>query len=195
MSPPLWLASASPRRRGLLRAIGIPVAAVRPAHIPEAPEEGEAPLDYVTRLAGQKARAVAEPGVVVLAADTLVHTDTHIFEKPLDDADAMRILTGLSGRWHHVTTAWHLLGPDGESQAGSVTARVRFRPLTEAMMAAYISTGEGRDKAGAYGVQGLGAALVAEVCGSTSTVVGLPLDAVLDALARVGITPTGPQPE
>lgn len=194
-APRLILASASPRRRGLLRAIGVPVAAVTPAHIPEVPEPGEAPVAYAQRLARDKAAHVARlstPGDVVLAADTVVHFDGRIFEKPVDDVDAERILAELSGREHGVTTGWCVAQVGGVSVDGTVTARVRFRTLTPAMVAAYVSTGEGRDKAGAYGVQGLGAALVAEVSGSTSTVVGLPMDAVLAALSEVGIAPLLP---
>lgn len=194
-APRLILASASPRRRGLLRAVGVPVDAVIPADIPEVPAVGEAPVDYARRLARQKAAHVAhgaEPGAVVLAADTVVHVDGRIFEKPVDDADAVRILRALSGREHGVTTGW-CVGRVGQASVdGTVTARVRFRPLSPAMIAAYVATGEGRDKAGAYGVQGLGAALVAEVSGSTSTVVGLPMDAVLAALADAGIHPVSP---
>ncbi len=189
VAPPLVLASASPRRRGLLAAIGIPVASVRPANVPEVPAPGEAAQAYALRLAVEKAAAVATPDVVVLAADTVVHRDAVLFEKPVDDADAMRILTGLSGGWHGVSTAF-CVQHGTHQETGVVTALVRFRELTPAMMAAYIATGEGRDKAGAYGVQGLGAALVAEVKGSTSTVVGLPLDEVLAALARMGIVPS-----
>jgi len=194
-APLLILASASPRRRGLLRAIGVPVASVTPAHIPEIPGDGEAPVAYACRLARQKAAHVAarsEAGAVVLAADTVVHFDGRIFEKPINDADAVRILTELAAREHGVTTGWCVAVAGGASRAGSVTARVRFRSLTPPMISAYVATGEGRDKAGAYGVQGLGAALVAEVFGSTSTVVGLPLDAVLAALAEVGVHPVPP---
>jgi septum formation protein len=188
--PPLVLASASPRRRGLLSAVGIRIARVEPADIDEAVQPGELPVDYAARLAEEKAAAVFSPGVVVLAADTVVHADGTVFGKPEDDTDARRILLALSGRWHDVTTGWCVHGPRaGQRAAGVVTARVCFRPLTPAMVDAYIRTGEGRDKAGGYGVQGLGAALVSEVRGSTSTVVGLPMGAVLEALSAVGIAP------
>ena len=191
-APSLVLASASPRRRGLLTAVGVPLARIEPADIDESVQPGEAPVAYAERLAREKAAAIGGAGEVILAADTVVHADGEIFGKPTDDVDAARILQGLSGRWHGVTTGWCVrpvdAGPDAVVM-GSVTAQVRFRSLTPPMVAAYVRTGEGRDKAGGYGVQGLGAALVAEVRGSTSTVVGLPLDAVLDALARVGIAP------
>jgi len=188
-TPSLVLASASPRRRGLLTAIGIPIARVSPADIDESVVEGEAPAAYAVRLAREKAAALAAPGDVVLAADTVVHFEGRVFGKPVDDTDAEATLLGLADRWHAVTTGWCVRAGDGTERSGAVTAQVRFRSLTPAMVRAYIATGEGRDKAGGYGVQGLGAALVAEVRGSTSTVVGLPLDAVLAALARVGIEP------
>lgn len=194
-SPPLVLASASPRRRGLLRAIGVPVAAVRPADLDETPHPAEAPVVYAARLAREKAAAVAASGTVVLAADTVVHRDDRVFGKPTDDVDAARILAELSGGWHSVTTGWCVharVGEGAQVQHGTVSARVRFRDLSPAMVAAYIATGEGSDKAGGYGVQGLGAALVAEVAGSTSTVVGLPMGVVLEALAAVGIHPVHP---
>ncbi len=188
--PPLVLASASPRRRGLLSAVGMSIARVTPADIDESVREGEAPIAYAARLAREKADAVWSEGAVVLAADTVVHFDGRVFGKPVDDADACAILRQLSGRWHAVTTGYCVLGPDRTAvDHGTVTARVRFRVLTEPMLRAYVQTGEGRDKAGAYGVQGLGAALVAEVAGSASTVVGLPMEPVLAALAHVGIEP------
>lgn len=192
--PSLVLASASPRRRGLLSAVGIPIARVQPAHIDESVREAEAPVAYALRLALEKAGAVAAPGCVVLAADTVVHLDGRVFGKPTDDADACAILRQLSGRWHSVTTSYCVLAPDTTPiDHGTVTARVRFRALSEPMIQAYVATGEGCDKAGGYGVQGLGAALVAEVTGSASTVVGLPMDEVLAALAQAGIEPLPPK--
>ena len=192
--PPLVLASASPRRRGLLTAVGVPIRRIQPADIDESVQPGEAPVAYAARLAREKAAVVGEAGEGVLAADTVVHFEGRIFGKPTDDADARAILRSLSGRWHAVTTGYCVLGPDRTVvDQGVVTARVRFRALTESMIAAYVQTGEGRDKAGGYGVQGLGAALVVEVDGSASTVVGLPMGAVLPALARVGVEPRGPE--
>ena len=187
---PLVLASASPRRRGLLAAVGVPIDRVQPAHIDESVQPGEAPVAYAARLAREKASVVGKPGEVVLAADTVVHFEGRVFGKPADEEEARTILRSLSGRWHAVTTGYCVLGPDRTVvDHGAVTAKVRFRTLTEPMIDAYVRTGEGHDKAGGYGVQGLGAALVAEVDGSASTVVGLPMGAVLSALARVGVEP------
>ncbi|MDG1478961.1 MAG: Maf family protein [Myxococcota bacterium] len=181
----LILASGSPRRRMLLTTCGIPLT-VSPADIPEIRQPGEPPVDFARRLAGEKASAVGGSAAWVLAADTVVHTETDIFGKPADDADAARILRALSGRWHSVTTGWCLR--QGRQQAlHHATTRVRFRTLSEVEIAGYIATGEGRDKAGSYGIQGIGAVLVAELEGSYTNVVGLPLEAVLSALAAHGI--------
>lgn len=197
MTPPrLVLASASPRRRGLLRALGVPVAEIRPAALVEVPHPGEVPHDYALRLAVEKATAVRTPGAVVLAADTVVHLDGDLIEKPADEAQARAFLTALSGRWHRVTTGWCVLpgaGVPGEVHKGVVTSDVLFRDLSPASIAAYVATGESMDKAGAYGVQGLGAALVERLEGSYSCVVGLPLDEVLEALAAFQIHPSPPE--
>ena len=192
--PSLILASGSPRRRQLLTLAGFPIHEIRPPNIPEIRAEGEPPLDYVKRLARQKSDAVNGLDCWVLAADTIVHRNTDIFEKPENDPDAIRMLMSLSGQWHKVTTAWCLRwsGP-GRSNCGRKvihghrTSRVRFRPLTKVEILRYIATGEGRDKAGGYAVQGDGASLIDRVVGSTTNVVGLPLDAVIPALLSVGL--------
>ena len=190
----LVLASGSPRRRMMLVTSGVPIAAVCPPQIPEVRQPNESPIDYTCRLSMEKAAAVSAVDSWVLAADTIVHIDELVFEKPRDSADAARILATLSGRWHDVTTAWCLQwsGPVMCSPSryhGHTTSQVRFRALHDVDIAAYIAQGEGVDKAGAYGIQGLGAALVSEVKGSYANVVGLPIVPVLDALAAVGITP------
>ena len=189
---PLVLASASPRRRALLEAAGVSIERVCAPNIEELRQPGEAPRVYARRLAAQKAAAVIAPECWVLAADTVVHMDYKTFEKPTDDDDAARLLTELADRWHQVSTAWRLAwgGPDRRrARHGLVTASVRFRALSSAEILAYVRTGEGRDKAGAYGVQGLGAALVESVRGSYATVVGLPMTPVLAALRAVSLGP------
>ena len=191
----LVLASASPRRSQLLRAAGVPIAAVRPSHVPEVPAPGESPTAYARRLAADKSRASALPGHWALAADTVVHVDGVLYEKPTDDADAARILGALSGRWHRVTTAWCLRwgGPDARRPLqGHVTSRVRFRALSPAEIATYVASGEGRDKAGSYGIQEKGVILIDRVVGSFTNVVGLPMTEVMAALAAVGIHPEAP---
>jgi septum formation protein len=181
----LVLASGSPRRRMLLATSGIPLT-VSPADIPEIRQPGESPVTFARRLAVEKATAVGGDDAWVLAADTVVHTDADIFGKPTDDEDAAATLGALSGRWHSVTTGW-CLRRGREHAVHHSTTRVRFRALTAVEIDCYIATGEGRDKAGSYGIQGIGAVLVAELEGSYTNVVGLPLAEVLDALRGIGI--------
>lgn len=191
----LVLASGSPRRRQLLTLAGFDIAAVIPPNVPEVRGHGEAPLDYVRRLARDKASAVNEAQCWVLAADTIVHQGDDIFEKPLDDRDAERMLSRLAGDWHRVTTAWCLRwsgpGPSTTGRRimrGHTTSRVCFRELEPKEIARYVATGEGRDKAGSYAVQGEGASLINRVVGSTTNVVGLPLGTVIPALLTAGVT-------
>ena len=192
----LVLASGSPRRKALLEGVGVQLAAVVPPSIPETRHNGETPTAYVCRLAREKAEAVTVPEHWILAADTIVFDADRLFEKPRDTADAVEILSYLSGKWHHVTTAWHLRFCPHEqtddathSQRGHCTTQVKFRTLTDHEINAYIRSGEGTDKAGSYGIQGIGAALVEQVQGDFSNVVGLPMPDVLHALASVGVIP------
>ncbi len=182
------LASASPRRLELLRRVGLRPR-VLAVDIDETPVAGEEPVAYARRMAEEKARACPEAGSLVLAADTVVHVDGRIFGKPTDEADARAMLGELSGREHEVTTAFALRR--GEAiEVGHCCTLVRFRELTEDLIRAYVATGEPSDKAGGYGIQGLGACLVSGIVGSYPNVVGLPLVPVLEALARAG----GPSP-
>lgn len=175
------LASASPRRIELL---GRYVAGleVRPADIDESVLPGEGAVLYVRRLAEQKAAAVGRPGEVVIAADTTVEVAGEILGKPVDAADAARMLRLLSGRAHHVHTGV-AVGPT----VFVVTTEVRFVALSEAAIAWYVATGEPFDKAGAYAIQGHGGAFVRSISGSHSGVVGLPLAEVLTALSAQGV--------
>jgi len=176
----LLLASASPRRRWLLAALGVPFA-VLAVDIDERPLPGEAPLAYASRLAAAKARAAhAHPdrgaGTWVLGADTIVELDGAIFGKPVDAEDAAAMLTRLSARTHVVRTAVALLRPTGAlADETVVTTEVGFRALDAATIGAYVATGEPLDKAGAYAIQGEGAHLVDRVVGSYTNVIGLPL--------------------
>lgn len=179
---PLVLASASPRRRQLLEMLGIPFR-VEPAAVQEIPLPGEPPLAYAQRLARDKARAV--PGSLVLGADTIVVLDGAILEKPVDAADAVRMLGRLQGRQHEVITAICLLA-DGVAHEAADRTAVTFRPATEAFLAGYVATGEPMDKAGAYGIQGYGAALVERIEGDFFGVMGLPVRLVLELLERAG---------
>lgn len=173
----LILASASPRRQELLRQIGIDFD-VQPADIDETPAAGEKPEDYVLRMAREKAHAVwsASPDAAscVLAADTTVVAGDEILGKPRDRLDAVGTLARLSGRVHQVMTGICLLGEAGED-AEVVTTDVEFVSLDHATCEAYVATDEPWDKAGGYGIQGIGAALVKGIQGSYSNVVGLPL--------------------
>jgi septum formation protein len=187
---PLVLASASPRRRQLLEMLGIPVE-VRPSHVPEVQQPGEAPRDYALRLAHAKASAV--PGDLVLAADTIVVLDDELLEKPSDEDDAVRMLLRLQGRTHQVITAVALRAGATVFEAVDVTA-VTFRPAREGMLRSYARTGEPMDKAGAYGIQGYGAALVERIEGDFFGVMGLPVRLVLDLLAEAGFPYTFPAP-
>lgn len=183
----LVLASASPRRQEFLRRLGLAFKAA-PAEVDEGLLPGEPAAEAARRLAGRKARAVALawPGAAVLAADTLVVLDQHILGKPRDPADARRMLGLLSGAEHQVVTGYCLLWR-GREDCGQAVSRVRFRGLLPAEIAAYVAGGEPLGKAGAYAVQGLGAALVDQVAGSYTNVVGLPLAEVVELMLARGI--------
>jgi len=185
----LILASASPRRLELLQQAGIAFE-VHPAHIPEQRQRGEAPLAYALRLAEEKARAVAQrfPGRYVLGADTIVVADEHLLEKPLDHADAARMLRILSGRAHEVTTAVSLVKPNGQSDTRACTTRVFFRALGEEEIQRYVASNEPMDKAGAYAIQGGAARFADRMDGQYSNVVGLPLPLVAEMLQANGFS-------
>jgi septum formation protein len=187
---PLYLASGSPRRRELLTQIGVPFTAVS-ADIDETPLNHETPSAYVERLARGKAEAgrrAVPTGMdsCVLGADTAVVRDGRILGKPLDQAHALSMLLSLAGRDHEVLTAVAVL--DGQRcESRVVSSRVRFRAITEHEAVAYWVSGEPRDKAGGYGIQGLGAVFVAALEGSYSAVVGLPLCETAELLGHFGI--------
>lgn len=180
------LASASPRRRALLQSVGLsPV--IDPADVDETPRPDEAPLAYALRVATDKAQKKAHP-VPVLAADTVVALDGTILGKSADPAEAERMLARLSGRTHTVHTAV-VVAHHGHHYFDVVSAQVRFRHLSAQEIARYVATKEPLDKAGAYGIQGEGGALVAAVEGSYTTIVGLPLEETLRLLGLVGVRP------
>lgn len=180
----LILASASPRRRELLASAGITFT-VQPADTDETWLPGELPRAYVLRVAREKARSVAalRPGARVLAADTTVAMDDRVLGKPVDAAHAAAMLGDLAGREHAVHTAIVLVAGTRVTHR-VVSTRVRFRPLTIREIQDYIATGEPFDKAGGYGIQGRGGALVDVVHGSYTNVVGLPLAETLALLGR-----------
>ena len=174
--PVIVLASASPRRAELLAAAGVPFD-VDTADVDETPRDGEAPHDYVRRLAEAKARAVAvrHPARLVLGADTTVVVDGTILGKPVDAADAGDMLRRLSGRSHQVLTGVALVRDGRTVEVGVAVTDVWFAAMTEADIDAYVATGEPMDKAGAYGIQGRASCFVTRIDGSYSNVVGLPV--------------------
>jgi septum formation protein len=200
-NPGIYLASRSPRRRELLRQIGVTFELLtlrersgRPVDVDETPHAGEPPETYVLRVAGDKARA--GDGVAtarraaprpVLAADTTVVCDGDILGKPGDAAEAERMLARLAGRSHQVMTAVAVaLG--GEMQSRVSVSRVWFRALDAAEIRRYVAGGESADKAGAYAVQGLAASFITRIEGSYSGIMGLPLAETADLLRRHGIS-------
>jgi len=179
--PALYLASKSPRRRELLQQIGVSYQVID-ANVIEVPRHQESPADYVQRLAREKAEAglaslknqslTPKP---VLGADTIVVINNEILEKPRDAKHAAGMLRQLAGATHQVMTAVAMV-TDAKQEIKLSVTDVVFRPLTESEIAAYWHTGEPRDKAGGYGIQGFGAVFVEQIRGSYTGVVGLPLE-------------------
>jgi septum formation protein len=186
-NPVLCLASVSPRRRELLSQIGVPHVVVG-AGIDEAFLPAETPRDYVTRLAREKALAIRRGGqrLPVLAADTTVVVDGKVFGKPRDQAEALHMLGELSGRAHEVLTAVALADARGVAARLS-SSTVQFRTVSREECLAYWETGEPRDKAGGYAIQGLGAVFIESLSGSYSGVMGLPLFETAELLRAAGI--------
>ena len=195
---PLLLGSASPRRRDILRGLGLEIR-VEPADIPELVGAGEEPLEYLTRIVAAKLAAVAERGSSVFAgalvADTVVVVDGDILNKPEDVTDAERLLRRIVGRTHTVYTRYAIslaAAPAHASAARTVATEVTLRAATSEEVARYAASGEGLDKAGAYAAQGLGAFLIERIAGSYSNVVGLPACEVVLDLRALGLL--GPFP-
>ena len=185
-APLLVLASASPRRRELLGQIAVAHTAVA-AQVDESVLPGESPAAYVLRVARAKALALWRgAGAPALGADTTVVLQGELFGKPRDREQALAMLAALSGRTHEVLTAVVLAGAAGTFERLSVS-RVRMRATTAAERAAYWDTGEPRDKAGAYAIQGLGAVFIESLQGSYSGVMGLPLYETAQLLAAAGV--------
>lgn len=181
------LASASPRRQQLLAALGADFEVLTPS-VDETPQPAEDPVALALRLAQLKAQAIRaqRPGLPVLAADTVVAVDGLLLEKPRDAEENVAFLQKLSGREHQVITGHALLSPDSEATEAPVTT-VRFRTLSVAEAWRYARTGEGLDKAGGYGLQGLGGALVDTVAGCHTNVIGLSLPAVIRLSAQLEV--------
>jgi len=186
--PAIHLASRSPRRRQLLAQVGIPFQTLS-VDVPERVEPGEAPEHYVERVARAKAEAgvrCAPAGAIVLGADTDVVLEDRILGKPADRDDARVMLRALADRWHRVISGVALSDGD-RTRVRLQVSEVRFAALDEATIDAYWDSGEPRDKAGAYAIQGLGAAFVADLRGSFSGVMGLPLFETLALCREFGV--------
>ena len=178
------LASASPRRSSMLLEAGFEFM-VSPSPYEEEFYEGLSPEDLALTLSAHKAAPVASdnPDAVVLAADTLVVLDDMVLGKPDNEAHASQMLSALSGREHRVVTGFTVeCASEGKTVSRSVSTLVKFKPLTQEEIRAYVATGEPMDKAGAYGIQGKGASLVESVDGDYLNVVGLPLEEVIAVL-------------
>jgi septum formation protein len=190
-SAPLVLASASPRRLTLLEQIGIRPDKIAPAAIDETPLKDELPREHALRLAKEKARAIAKdyPDAFVLAADTVVACGRRILGKAANEYEAKKFLRLLSGRRHHVIGGIALCAPKGVSFSRIVETTVRFRRLTDADIDMYLKSGEWRDKAGAYAIQGSAGAWVPFIGGSYSNVVGLSLYDTVQMLRGAGFQP------
>ena len=194
----LILASSSPRRDALMRAVGVPFRVV-PSRVEEVPAPGEPPRRFVRRAARDKGEEVAEryPDSFVLAADTIVVVSGRILGKPKGANDGARMLGLLAGKEHRVYTAVCLLrSRDGYRDEACETTRVRFRDLSRREIAGYLRTGETGDKAGAYAAQGAGNLLIDRIVGSYTNVVGLPMTQVVEMLLRaklIDVSRTGPK--
>lgn len=188
MSAPFILASASPRRRELLRSVGLKFK-IMPAHVDETCLEGESPSKHVRRLAADKAFVIAgkNPAVWVLGADTIVAIDGLILGKPKNKTQARAMLEKLSGREHKVFTGFTLAHAQLKRRKTKVVqSAVRFKVISPQEMEWYISCAEPYDKAGGYAAQGKGAYFIKSIRGSYTNVIGLPLCEVLEELKKMG---------
>ena len=188
----IYLASRSPRRAELLQQIGLNFV-VLPSDIDETPLLNELSHEYVVRLAAEKAQACFAKLQLdqanlypVLAADTTVSVDARILGKPQDDDDAFQMLASLAGRWHEVHTGIAVATVNGVKTAISTT-RVEMPCLSDEKILAYVATGEPRDKAGAYGIQGLASTMIRRIEGSYSGVMGLPIYETTMLLEQAGV--------
>ncbi|MCI7734640.1 MAG: Maf family protein [Dysosmobacter sp.] len=184
------LASGSPRRQELLQRIGITDFDIRVPETEESYPEGLSPRQVVEYISREKADAAAKlctEDEIVITADTMVFLDEARLGKPADEADALRMLTSLQGR-HHTVCTGITVRQGGRSLTESESTEVYFRPATEAELRGYIATGEPMDKAGAYGIQGMGALLVEKINGDFFNVMGLPVLRLSRMLSRFGVS-------
>jgi septum formation protein len=186
LAPPLVLASQSPRRAELIGRLGLKPE-IAPADLDERYLAGETPEVHAERLAREKALAIAaaRPDALVVGSDTIVVVDGDVLGKPSDAAHAVEMLMRLSGREHEVCTGV-AVAHRGQVESGLERVRVRFRRLDRSAAEAYVATGEPMDKAGAYGIQGFGSALVEGIVGDYFAVMGLPVVRMLGLIERFG---------
>lgn len=187
-APTFVLASASPRRLDLLAQIGITPDAVRPADLNEDPIPGELPGPHAARLAAEKARAVHQPGQVVLAADTVVGVGRRILPKTETAHEAEECLRLMSGRAHRVFTGVSVIDADGLARHRLSETRLKMKRLSDTEVAGYLASGEWQGKAGGYGIQGLAGAFIHHISGSYTGVVGLPLYETRNLLLAAGVS-------
>jgi len=195
MKKKIILASASPRRRELLKHLGLTFEVI-PSKIEEDVKYGEEPCEHVLRLARLKAQEIArdQDSAVIIGADTIVVLGGEILGKPKDEEEAFAMLSQLSGRVHKVFTGFCVLdASDGSEYSEAVESKVRFKHLTPEEIRGYIKTGEPMDKAGAYAVQGRGSYMIKEIQGSYTNVVGLPLCELVEVLSRVKVIDLFPE--
>ena len=184
----LILASSSPRRRELLARLGVTADRIASPDIDETPHKGERPRDYALRMATEKARAVPHaPGDIILAGDTSVAVGTRILPQAHDATSNTAFLKLLSGRRHRVWSAVAVMDGTGKLRTRLSESIVRFKPLSDAEIAAYVASGEGIGKAGGYAIQGRAESLIAWMAGSHSGVMGLPLFETRALLLTAGI--------
>lgn len=189
MNTKIVLASSSPRRKELLESLGISFEVVSPSS-DESLLDNERPEDYVLRLSSEKALSVSKNltgDVLVIGADTIVVVENEILGKPKDEEDARNMLSKISDGAHHVLTAFSIVKPEHEIlHTHVVGTEVMVKTLEPKEIEGYIKTTEPMDKAGAYGIQGVGAFMIKGIRGSYTNVVGLPLVEVTEALKKLG---------
>jgi septum formation protein len=185
--PQIILASASPRRAEILKTVGWPCD-ILPVDIDETRRTEESAIDYVQRLARDKAEAAASrsPQSIVVGADTTVAVDTHILEKPVDKPDAREMLRLLNNRWHTVLTGVAVIEPGtSKTVVACEETQVKFAAMSDEEIRWYVETGEPMDKAGAYAIQGLGSRFISEIRGDYFNVVGLPVRLLYELMSSV----------
>jgi septum formation protein len=191
MKPAIVLASGSPRRREILTSLGLDFRVI-PGNASEDLDEGISPEVAVSELSRRKAMAVASglsEETLIIGSDTVIANDGRILGKPQDDDDAFRMLSNLRGATHQVLTGVTVLDTaSGRSETKVVSTAVTMRNYTDEEISAYVATGEPRDKAGSYAIQGLGKSMVQEIAGSFDNVVGMPSSALLELLGMFGVS-------